>query len=45
MKPSAWRVCIQTEGAEMIVRRFELWPLDTFKEAWKPVVQVTDAID
>lgn len=45
VKPSAGRVCIQTEAAEMVVRRFELWPLDTFKEAWKPVVQVTDPID
>ncbi|MDX9868419.1 MAG: DUF1080 domain-containing protein [Kiritimatiellia bacterium] len=35
-QPKEGRVCIQTEGAEMIVRRFELWPLGTFKETWPP---------
>jgi hypothetical protein len=27
-------VLLQTEGAEMIVRRYELWPLGEFKEQW-----------
>jgi putative membrane-bound dehydrogenase-like protein len=34
--PSAGHVAIQSEGAEMWVRRWELWPLDAFKEPWKP---------
>lgn len=29
--PSEGRILLQTEGAEMIVRRFELWPLGRFK--------------
>jgi hypothetical protein len=33
-KPAEGRVCIQTEGAEMIVRRYELHPLGQFKETW-----------
>jgi len=32
--PCEGRVCIQTEAAEMIVRRFELWPLNRFDEPW-----------
>ena len=32
--PSEGRVCIQTEAAETIVRRWELWPLNSFKETW-----------
>ena len=32
--PSEGRICIQTEAAEMIVRRFELWPLNKFNENW-----------
>lgn len=35
--PSEGRISIQTEGAEMIVRRYELWPLDSFKEVWVPL--------
>jgi hypothetical protein len=31
VKPSEGRVLLQTEGAEMFVRRYELWPLDGFK--------------
>jgi len=34
VSPCEGRVCIQTEGAEMLVRRFELWPLDRFAEPW-----------
>ena len=33
-KPSAVRVLLQTEDAEMIVRRYEVWPLGEFKERW-----------
>lgn len=36
VKPSEGKVCIQTEGADMFVRRFELWPLGQFKEKWPP---------
>lgn len=36
-KPSEGRVLLQTEGAEMIVRRYELWPLGEFKEKWNPI--------
>lgn len=35
-KPSAGRVLLQTEAAEMFVRRYELWPLGQFKEKWPP---------
>ncbi len=40
-KPSAGRVLLQTEAAEMLVRRYELWPLGEFKERWpaKPAQQ------
>ncbi|MBL9144687.1 MAG: DUF1080 domain-containing protein [Verrucomicrobiaceae bacterium] len=36
-KPSQGRVLLQTEGAEMIVRRYELWPLGQFNEKWNPI--------
>lgn len=32
--PAAGRICLQTEAAEMIVRRYELWPLGEFTEPW-----------
>jgi hypothetical protein len=35
-KPAEGRICIQTEGAEMIVRRYELHPLGQFTEKWTP---------
>lgn len=35
-KPAFGRICLQTEGAEMLVRRFELHPLGQFKETWNP---------
>ncbi|HSJ02035.1 MAG TPA: PVC-type heme-binding CxxCH protein, partial [Verrucomicrobium sp.] len=35
-KPAFGRICLQTEGAEMLVRRFELHPLGKFKETWNP---------
>jgi len=34
VKPSEGKVCIQTEGADIFVRRFELWPLGQFSEKW-----------
>ena len=36
-KPSEGRICIQTEGAEMIVRRYELYPLGGFTEKWSAI--------
>lgn len=36
-KPSQGKILLQTEGAEMIVRRYELHPLGTFKEKWNPI--------
>lgn len=36
-KPAEGRICIQTEGAEMIVRRYELHPLGKFTEKWNPI--------
>ncbi len=36
-KPAEGRICIQTEGAEMIVRRYELHPLGKFEEKWNPI--------
>lgn len=34
-KPSEGKVLLQTEGAEMFVKRYELWPLGEFKEGAK----------
>lgn len=36
-KPSQGKILLQTEGAEMLVRRYELWPLGEFKEKWNPI--------
>lgn len=36
-KPSQGKILLQTEGAEMFVRRYELWPLGEFKEKWNPI--------
>lgn len=36
-KPSEGKIFLQTEGAEMIVKRYELYPLGEFKEKWNPV--------
>ncbi|MCA1963049.1 MAG: DUF1080 domain-containing protein [Prosthecobacter sp.] len=36
-KPSEGKVLLQTEGAEMIVRRYELYPLGEFKEKWSAI--------
>lgn len=36
-KPSEGKVLLQTEGAEMIVRRYELWPLGAFEEKWTSI--------
>jgi len=37
-RPSEGRILLQTEGAEMIVRRYELHPLGSLKEAGSPAV-------
>jgi len=34
VSPREGRVCLQTEAAETIFRRWELWPLGSFKETW-----------
>lgn len=36
-KPAEGRILLQTEGAEMLVRRYELHPLDAFKEKWTAI--------
>ena len=36
-KPSEGKILLQTEGAEMIVRRYELHPLGSFTEKWNPI--------
>ena len=36
-KPSEGRILLQSEGAEMIVRRYELYPLGEFKEKWNAI--------
>ena len=36
-KPSEGRILLQSEGAEMFVRRYELYPLGGFKEKWNPI--------
>lgn len=35
-KPSGGRILLQTEAAEMFVRRYELHPLGAFTEKWTP---------
>lgn len=35
--PQEGRICLQSEGAAMIVRRYELWPLGQFSEKWNPI--------
>ena len=37
-KPSEGKILLQTEAAEMIVRRYELYPLGEFKEKWNPIM-------
>ncbi len=36
-KPSEGKILLQTEGAEMIVRRYELYPLGEFQEKWSAI--------
>jgi len=36
-KPSEGKILLQTEGAEMIVRRYELYPLGGFTEKWSAI--------
>ena len=40
--PEKGSICLFSSGAEYFVRRFELWPLDTFEETWKPEERSTD---
>lgn len=40
-KPSEGKILLQTEAAEMIVRRYELHPLGAFKEKWQPAPSLT----
>ncbi|MFN7339963.1 MAG: family 16 glycoside hydrolase [Opitutia bacterium] len=42
-KPSSGRIQLQTEAAEMFVRRYELHPLGGFKETWPPAKPGKDA--
>jgi putative membrane-bound dehydrogenase-like protein len=42
-KPAAGRILLQTEAAEMFVRRYELHPLGGFKETWPPAKPGKDA--
>lgn len=37
-KPSEGKILLQTEGAEMIVRRYELYPLGEFQEKWSAIM-------
>ena len=36
-KPAEGKILLQTEGAEMIVRRYELYPLGEFTEKWAAI--------
>lgn len=36
-KPAEGKILLQTEGAEMFVRRYELYPLGEFKEKWSAI--------
>ena len=36
-KPAEGKILLQTEGAEMLVRRYELHPLGEFKEKWSAI--------
>lgn len=42
-KPAAGRILLQTEAAEMFVRRYELHPLGAFKETWPAAKPGKDA--
>ena len=42
-KPAAGRILLQTEAAEMFVRRYELHPLGGFKETWPAAKPGKDA--
>jgi putative heme-binding domain-containing protein len=44
VQPSQGRIQLQTEAAEMFVRRYELHPLDTFTEAWPPADEKTSRL-
>ncbi len=40
--PSEGHICLQSEAAECWIRRYELWPLDTFEETWRSEQRSTD---
>ncbi|MCB1230822.1 MAG: DUF1080 domain-containing protein [Verrucomicrobiae bacterium] len=40
--PSEGFICLQSEAAECWIRRYELWPLDTFDEKWEVEKRSTD---
>ncbi|MCB1061465.1 MAG: DUF1080 domain-containing protein [Verrucomicrobiae bacterium] len=40
--PSEGFICLQSEAAECLIRRWELWPLEGFKENWVPAESSTD---
>ena len=40
--PNEGYVGLLTEGAELFIRRWELWPLDAFTETWQPEVGPTN---
>ena len=42
VNPTAGYICLQTEGAEVFVRRYELWPPGEFQESWQPPQRSTD---
>ncbi|MEQ1840028.1 MAG: PVC-type heme-binding CxxCH protein, partial [Verrucomicrobiales bacterium] len=42
VSPNRGYVCLQSEAAEMRIRRWELWPLDAFKEKWQEESRSTD---
>lgn len=40
--PSEGFICLQSEAAECWIRRYELWPLDSFEEKWEGEERSTD---
>ncbi|MCZ6673407.1 MAG: DUF1080 domain-containing protein, partial [Verrucomicrobia bacterium] len=40
--PAEGYICLQSEGAECFIRRFELWPTASFTEAWEPEAASTN---
>jgi hypothetical protein len=42
LNPNHGHLALQSEGAELFIRRFELHPLDTFKETYQPDQSTTE---